>query len=257
MAWKFIPKALKVRLSADSLVIGKRVFHASRGKEDSYATVEEATIKTYNRRICEIKRYAERYGVNLGDVNNYDLVINTSFATPKKICNVIMTCAEYYLENKSFARLWRSPKTFYPTQKAAKWFNLSYLKTKMLIRRHGFLPNKPISSLSTEHLYYVFYGHDQIQAAIRLNVNLIPYTVYGQDNDKIKDKNSNILTVNEYIQKINPSDIKAFEKSNHFKYQTYPWLPKSELLQMLAKIKKESGVFEILDKLKSNLEDVI
>lgn len=73
----------------------------------------------------EIERYKKRYNVDLENKNNYDLIIDTSYATTKDIVNTILTCEKCYEEGKAFARDWDSPLTMIPCQKIGQtWKNL-------------------------------------------------------------------------------------------------------------------------------------
>lgn len=81
MAWKFIPTSLKVRLTIDESISGKRIFEdPTRNIEDKYPTVEDAIKSTTARKESERQRYLRLYNVDLEDEENYDLVIDTSYA---------------------------------------------------------------------------------------------------------------------------------------------------------------------------------
>ena len=100
MAFDLIPDAFSVRLTVNSKEAGRRLFNdSSRGNEDKYASIEEAEKAREERRIGEIKRYLERYGVNLEDENNYDLIIDTSNLSVDDISKTIMRKEKEYREN--------------------------------------------------------------------------------------------------------------------------------------------------------------
>ena len=54
-----------------------------------YKTIEEAVEKIQKRKASENKRYTEKYNVNPDDLNNYDLVIDTTGKTPDEIFDII------------------------------------------------------------------------------------------------------------------------------------------------------------------------
>ena len=118
LAFHNIPEAFSVRLTANPDVAAKRLFNdKSRGKEDSsYTTLEEAKEARENRRLGEQKRYKDRYGVDLEDSNNYDLIIDTSYASINDISDTILNCLDYYIDRKPFVKNWTSPKTLLPLQ---------------------------------------------------------------------------------------------------------------------------------------------
>ena len=91
MAFDNIPDAFSVRLTVNSKEATRRLYNdTSRGEEDRYSSIEEAEKAREERRIGEIKRYKERYGVNLEDENNYDLIIDTSYLSVDEIAKTII-----------------------------------------------------------------------------------------------------------------------------------------------------------------------
>lgn len=97
MAFNSIPEAFSVRLTANSKVAGERLFNdKTRGKEDRYDTVEEAERAREERRIGEIERYKEIYGIDIEDEENYDLIIDTSFLSVDYIAKSILEAERKY-----------------------------------------------------------------------------------------------------------------------------------------------------------------
>lgn len=104
------PPVFSVRLISDPQVAAERLFNDKRrGKEDSkYASVEEAYEAREKRRIGEQERYIKRYGIDLEDEDNYNLIIDTSYSTPEDIADTILTCLDRYLNGKDFNKNWNS-----------------------------------------------------------------------------------------------------------------------------------------------------
>ena len=89
MAWHFAKDTFKIFLMVDPKVAAERVMANQRGEEETYASVEEACAKLVERSQVEQKRFVELYGVDYYDVNNYNLVIDSSHLTPDEIVNII------------------------------------------------------------------------------------------------------------------------------------------------------------------------
>lgn len=105
LAWKTVPESFAIRLTAIDSVAAKRAFNdPKRGKEDKYASIEDALKATSERKKGEVERYKMRYGVDLEDENNYNLVIDTSFSDVGDISNTIMECFELEKQGKSYGR---------------------------------------------------------------------------------------------------------------------------------------------------------
>lgn len=88
MAWHFVPGSFKLHLLVDTKVAAKRIMDENRGSE-KYKTIEEAVEKIQKRKASENKRYTEKYNVNPDDLDNYDLVIDTTGLSPDEIFDII------------------------------------------------------------------------------------------------------------------------------------------------------------------------
>jgi hypothetical protein len=109
MAWHFTKGTFKVYLSCDSETSALRILHAGR-KGESTATLEEMIDCTKSRRESEKKRYMEQYGVNIKDLNNYSLIVDTSVATPDQVADCIATAFERWQMDKSYGGVFLSPE---------------------------------------------------------------------------------------------------------------------------------------------------
>ena len=52
------------------------------------------------------KRYNKRYNVDLEDEKNYDLIIDTSYATIEDTADTILTCLDCYIKDEPFTKNW-------------------------------------------------------------------------------------------------------------------------------------------------------
>lgn len=95
LAWRFLPRSLKVFLVCPPSVAASRVFDQNRANE-SYPTKEAAIAALIARYDSEKARFAKYYGANLANLRNYDLVIDTAVASPAQVAQVIITAAEQH-----------------------------------------------------------------------------------------------------------------------------------------------------------------
>lgn len=202
MAFDNIPGAFSVRLTVNPYEAAKRLYNdTSRGKEDRYASIEEAEKAREERRIGEIKRYKERYGVDLEDENNYNLIIDTTFAEVDDIAKIILECEERYRNGEGFGKNWASVLTMIPTQSfkdtlypqiGSIW---SLEKLEKEIKEHGYDPIEEVEIYKIDGINYLSEGHHRIISNFAAGNTLIPYkdlmkTKYGQD----RIKNGNVPT---------------------------------------------------------------
>jgi len=99
MAWHFTRGTFKVYLSIDIETGAYRIMNANRDGEHR-ATLEETVKDTRDRRASEKKRYMEQYGVDIKDLSNYSLVVDTSYATPDEVAEVIIESLAAWREDK-------------------------------------------------------------------------------------------------------------------------------------------------------------
>ena len=94
LAWNFVEKSYKIFLSVSLDEATRRVYNdASRGAVESYKSPEECKDKLRERAANEKMRYADIYGLNYFDFSNYDLVLDSSFATPEVLAQTIVSFA--------------------------------------------------------------------------------------------------------------------------------------------------------------------
>jgi cytidylate kinase len=90
IAWHFIPHSFKVYLTVDPRVAAERLV-ADRGRTgESYDDVATARDEILKRRESEVERFRRTYGIHLADLDNYDLVIDTSQAPPREVAEAVL-----------------------------------------------------------------------------------------------------------------------------------------------------------------------
>lgn len=109
MAWHFTKGTFKVYLSCDIETSSLRIMYANRKGEHS-PTLEETIDCTRSRRESEKKRYMEQYGVNIKDLANYSLIVDTTVADPEQVADRIVKSFDLWKENKSYKRVFISPE---------------------------------------------------------------------------------------------------------------------------------------------------
>ena len=109
MAWHFTKGTFKVYLSTDIETASVRIMSANRTGEH-VATLEETIACTRGRRESEKKRYFTQYGVDITDLSNYSLVVDTTYATPEEVAGVILSAFAKWREDKSLTFCYLSPE---------------------------------------------------------------------------------------------------------------------------------------------------
>ncbi len=108
LAWYFTEGTFKVYLSTDIETSAARIMCANRKGEHS-ATFEETVIATKERRASEKKRYLEQYGVDIKDLSNYSLIVDTTYVTPEQVAAAILEGFALWQKDKNYKALLISP----------------------------------------------------------------------------------------------------------------------------------------------------
>lgn len=91
LAWHFAPKSFKVFIITDIDEASRRVFHDSlRANSESYESQAACRKALVNRQKLETVRYKEIYDIDYYDMSNYNLVIESTSASPNEIAQEIL-----------------------------------------------------------------------------------------------------------------------------------------------------------------------
>lgn len=91
LAWHFAPESFKVFVITDIAEASRRVFNDSlRANSESYESQEACRKALINRQKLETVRYKEIYGIDYYDMSNYNLVIESTNASPNDIAQEIL-----------------------------------------------------------------------------------------------------------------------------------------------------------------------
>lgn len=259
LAWNGIPSSIKVNLSVTDRIAGQRIFDdKTRGNVDKYNTVNEAIIATKKRKESERKRYLDLYGIDLQNLEQYDIVIDTSYAKLEDIVEIISRCIEAQNNNKPYARYWKSPKQFMPIQDVMQTFegnadsgmNLKEWKAK--ISEEGIQIDSPITAMQVGQTYFVRDGHHRNFGAGMAGKTLVPYEVKWKD-----DSMYNGMSARDFISRSVLGDWKydrdlyEYEEflstdDEHFNYKSvYPGIENGKIYE---------GEFDSIDEKEEDLE---
>jgi cytidylate kinase len=101
LAWHFAPQSFKVFVITDIDEASRRVFNDSqRANSESYASQEACKKALINRQKLETVRYKEIYNIDYYDMSNYNLVIESTNASPTEIAQEILDRLDDYISNK-------------------------------------------------------------------------------------------------------------------------------------------------------------
>ena len=118
MAWHFVRGTFRVYMTTEREESARRILGANRA-EEKVGTLEECAEKIRQRKQSENKRYFEKYGVHCQDLDNYSLVVDTTYATPEEVAECILGCFADWKEDRTRKYAFICPRRFlYPDDEA-------------------------------------------------------------------------------------------------------------------------------------------
>ena len=167
MAWHFTKGTFKVYLSCDAETSALRILHAKRQGE-STSTLEEMIECTKSRRESEKKRYMEQYGVDIKDLANYSLIVDTTTATPDEVAECIITAFRRWQQDKSYKAVFISTERLHFPEMELDGDTLSPLT-------QGLERGEEIAKISVCEADGEFYLVDGFEAAMAHVFNFSPF----------------------------------------------------------------------------------
>ncbi len=100
LGWYAVPDSFKVYLKVDVDEAAKRAFNdENRKSTENFKSIEEQKEDIIKRYNMENERYFNLYHVRKDDMNNYDLVIDTTNLTPSEVAKKIEEEYDKWLNN--------------------------------------------------------------------------------------------------------------------------------------------------------------
>ncbi|HZN70402.1 MAG TPA: AAA family ATPase [Micromonosporaceae bacterium] len=112
LAWFFFTGALKVHLVTEPSVAAQRAVGRPADTVESYASIDEAQDGLAKRSESERIRFISRYGVDKTRLRNYDLVCDSTRATPLEVVDRVV---ETFQTLRDETVLFIDPERIYPT----------------------------------------------------------------------------------------------------------------------------------------------
>jgi predicted cytidylate kinase len=94
LAWFFFRDAFKVHLVTDANVAASRVLQRPHSEVERYTSVAQARERLASRSESERVRFIQRYGADKTRLRNYDLVCDSTRATPEEIVDTVIRVLE-------------------------------------------------------------------------------------------------------------------------------------------------------------------
>lgn len=197
LAWHFAPSSFKIYLLVDSYVAAERIFNDKRTSE-KYTDIEEARQKILARRQSELERFKSYYNIDYSNLHNFDLVIETTHASPVEIAECIMGNYIKWQKDLKYSAMNLSPKSLFPTRMVCCSLDKDIADVRVL---------------KMESYFLILEGHQQVAKAIAENNKLIAVECVFEGYDEL-------------ISSLKSSYLKQWEDMNFTRFREYPQIYK-------------------------------
>lgn len=212
LAWHFAPDSFKVFLLTDSYEAARRTFAGGAREAEEYSDINATMAGLKQRADLERARFKELYNIDYYNRNNYDLIIESTYASPEQIAKEIMRNFDEFKVNKFHSRLELNIRTFYPTQSFTDFDRAAYDKKVSEIKNDEAICMSDSPILAGNDGYtYILDGAEDVYAAIATGrvFGCVDYI----RNDEASTKR---------IPKLAKADVADYEALADFKYLVYP-----------------------------------
>ena len=204
LAWHFVPDSFKVHLVVDSRIAASRIYNDLRGQAEGYASVEQAHALLQERKASENRRYLQKYGVDCTRLQNYDLVVDTSMASPERIAELICTCFEAWRNGKTFTPLWLSPQSLFPARESDG----------------SGCDRSEVALLEVDCFLYIWEGLETVSHALREGSPWVAARVIARDEEFPATRND---SARKLVQKHCRLELlQDWEAQHQFRFSKYP-----------------------------------
>jgi len=220
MAWHFIRNSFKVYLTVNPIVAAKRVMaDDQRDSEPIMADIYEKSLNLLERRAAEDKRFKSIYGVDCGDLNNYNLVVDTTYSSIAELSKLIIQQYTAFSEKEIVNKHWVSPKLLYPTEHVREPGREDAKKIRQSVGETGYDNVHVVNTVQLGNELFIWDGHESVSAAIFNKVPLIPIAVLAKDDEEIHPGHvaSRLIEAS-----FNLSWLYDWEDVHGFKFESYP-----------------------------------
>jgi len=214
-AWHFIPNSFKIYIIVSPYEAARRTYIVRNEHEEKYDSLDEAQEALIERRVAENKRYKKVYGINCEDLNNYDVVIDTTSITPDRAVEIILECYNRKINGLNYEKLWISPESLFPTRPLKKIDMDKLQRSYKAISEHKVMK---VELLRFHDGLFILDGH-----GVAIAYNLLKYPVINpvivMDEDDLKKQGKDAM---KNVIQVTEEDINVWAKLNGFSYNYCP-----------------------------------
>ncbi|KKK06003.1 AAA family ATPase [Micromonospora sp. HK10] len=215
LAWHFFTDALKVHMITEPTEAARRVLARPSGPAESYTSLEEARAKLRERSESERNRFIVRYGVDKARLRNYDLICDTTRATPEQVIQHVIDVYEGRLGadvlRDGHPLLLLDPARIYPTEEITTLRGLWDSEYVGDVAEAGDEALEPLTIGYTGEYFFVVDGHRRLSAALRSGFPMVPARLVAEVDEPVV---GGLGAVDYFTEQARPSLIHDWEAAH-------------------------------------------
>ncbi|MFG2057985.1 AAA family ATPase [Micromonospora sp. NPDC048930] len=215
LAWHFFTDALKVHMITEPTEAARRVLARPSGPAESYTSIEEAKAKLRERSESERGRFIVRYGVDKARLRNYDLICDTTRATPEQVIQHVIDVYEGRLGadvlRDGQPLLLLDPARVYPTEDVAALRGLWDSEFVGDVAGAGDEALAPLTIGYTGEYFFLVDGHRRLSAALQSGFPLVPARLVAEVEEPVV---GGMSAVDYFAAQVRPSLIHDWEAAH-------------------------------------------
>lgn len=98
LGFMFLPGSIKIFLTVKPEIGAKRIFRESRKIEKENITFKKTLANLKIRHKSERLRYKKYYGMDIGDLGGYDIIIDTSNMNKREMNNSVLKVIKKFIQ---------------------------------------------------------------------------------------------------------------------------------------------------------------
>jgi CMP/dCMP kinase len=197
LAWYFFADALKVHLITEPTVAAQRVLARPADSVETYASIEEARSRLAIRSESERVRFIARYGADKTRLRNYDVVCDSTSATPQEIVERIVACLLHPEPGAPRPSCYLDPRRIYPTAGTGA--------SAAAAGAHG-----PIMVGYAAPHFFALGDHRPLSSAIRAGQSLIEATLVAEAGEEIAGQRCTSY----FAAAVTPARVRHWERAH-------------------------------------------
>lgn len=189
LAWRILPRAIKVFIACSPKIAGERVQAAARDDE-KYANSTEAASQLRRRFDLEYSRFRSKYGAKLDNLRNFDLIVDSSILPADAVVDAINLATSDSDLGEGALCVVLSPKQIFPlgSIRTVPMHAIREYRAARTIDQWKSDSIEPLKVIRVAESWFAIENHVHLAHMLDIDRLAIPCRCVGVDDDVIRHR---------------------------------------------------------------------